>query len=62
MGGYRSDLPVHRAIARAARNPILADALEEALKYTESSPWADLRACALASPTAREGHIRRSAT
>jgi len=56
-GAYSSDLPVHRAIARAARNPILADALEEALKYTESPRWADLRATALAPPLAREGHV-----
>ncbi|WP_258396172.1 FadR/GntR family transcriptional regulator [Streptomyces sp. Amel2xB2] len=56
-GAYRSDLAVHRAIARAARNPVLADALESALKYTESSRWTDLRAQALAEPRAREGHV-----
>ncbi|NLU75321.1 FadR family transcriptional regulator [Streptomyces sp. HNM0575] len=59
-GAYRSDLHVHRAIARAARNPILADALESALKYTESSRWADLRAQALAEPRAREGHVEET--
>jgi len=57
-GAYSSDLPVHRAIARAARNPILADALEVALKHTESPRWADLRARALAPPLTREGHVR----
>lgn len=56
-GAYESDLPVHRAIARAARNPILADALEEALKHTESPRWSTLRAHALAPALAREGHV-----
>lgn len=56
-GAYRSDLPVHRAIARAARNPILADALEAALKHTESPRWTALRTQALAEPRAREGHV-----
>jgi DNA-binding FadR family transcriptional regulator len=56
-GQYSSDLPVHRAIARASRNPILADALEAALKYTESPRWVDLRSRALASTQVRGGHV-----
>ncbi len=54
---YHSDLPVHRAIARAARNPILADALEDALKHTESPRWVELRRHALMPASAREGHV-----
>jgi DNA-binding FadR family transcriptional regulator len=56
-GAYESDLPVHRAIARAARNPILQRALEDALVHTQSPLWVDLRRRALAKLQTREGHI-----
>ncbi|MYS84604.1 FadR/GntR family transcriptional regulator [Embleya scabrispora] len=56
-GQYESDLPVHRAIARAARNPILEHALEEALLHTESPRWVTLRSRALIPGHTREGHV-----
>ncbi|MEU7857668.1 FCD domain-containing protein [Nonomuraea sp. NPDC049141] len=56
-GHYQSDLPVHRAIARAARNPILERALEEALRYTESPRWVALRSQALIPDHTRKGHM-----
>ena len=54
---YESDLPVHRAIARAARNPILQRALEDALVHTQSPLWVDLRRRALVALNTREGHV-----
>jgi DNA-binding FadR family transcriptional regulator len=57
---YDSDLPVHLAIARAARNPILQHALESALAHTETDLWADLRRRALVARQAREGHIKEA--
>jgi DNA-binding FadR family transcriptional regulator len=54
---YETDLPVHRAIARAARNPILERALGDALEHTEHPRWVDLRARALVPEEAREGHV-----
>jgi GntR family transcriptional repressor for pyruvate dehydrogenase complex len=56
-GQYESDLPVHRAVARAARNPVLETALEEALKHTESDRWMELRSSALKPDITREGHV-----
>lgn len=56
-GHYRSDLPVHRAVARAARNPVLETALEEALRHTESTRWRELRSSALRPEVIREGHV-----
>ncbi|WP_020386837.1 FadR/GntR family transcriptional regulator [Kribbella catacumbae] len=56
-GHYRSDLPVHRAVARAARNPVLATALEEALRHTETARWKELRSSALRPEVIREGHV-----
>jgi DNA-binding FadR family transcriptional regulator len=56
-GAYESDLPVHRAIARAARNPILPRALEDALVHTQSPLWVDLRRRALTKLDTREGHV-----
>jgi GntR family transcriptional repressor for pyruvate dehydrogenase complex len=56
-GAYRSDLDVHRAVARAARNPVLELALEEALRHTTSPRWVQLRASALGPPETREGHV-----
>jgi DNA-binding GntR family transcriptional regulator len=59
-GAYESDLPVHRAIARAARNPILERALEDALVHTQSPLWLDLRRRALTKLDTREGHVEES--
>jgi DNA-binding FadR family transcriptional regulator len=59
-GAYESDLPVHLAIARAARNPILHHALESALAHTETELWTDLRRRALVAQQTREGHIKES--
>ncbi len=59
-GAYQSDLPVHLAIARAARNPILQHALETALAHTETELWVDLRRRALVSQQTREGHIKEA--
>lgn len=56
-GHYQSDLPVHRAVARAARNPVLETALEEALRHTESARWVELRSSALRPEPIREGHV-----
>jgi GntR family transcriptional regulator, transcriptional repressor for pyruvate dehydrogenase complex len=42
-GTYQSDLPIHRAIARAARNPILERALDDALVHTQSQLWTAFR-------------------
>ncbi|MFI6680870.1 FadR/GntR family transcriptional regulator [Kribbella sp. NPDC050470] len=56
-GHYRSDLPVHRAVARAARNPVLETALEDALRHTESEHWMQLRSSALRPEPTREGHV-----
>jgi GntR family transcriptional repressor for pyruvate dehydrogenase complex len=56
-GAYQSDLAVHRAVARAARNPVLELALEEALRHTTSPRWVQLRAGALGPPETREGHV-----
>jgi len=54
---YRDDLTVHRAIARAARNPLLEQALEDALVRMGSALWTELTNRALAARGAREGHI-----
>jgi DNA-binding FadR family transcriptional regulator len=59
-GAYKSDLPVHIAIARTARNPILHQALEAALAHTETELWADLRRRALVAQQTREGHIKEA--
>jgi DNA-binding FadR family transcriptional regulator len=56
-GTYSSDLPIHRAIARAARNPILERALEDALVHTNSPLWAGFRERAFVTPQAGAGHI-----
>jgi DNA-binding FadR family transcriptional regulator len=56
-GTYNSDLPIHRAIARAARNPILERALEDALVHTKSPLWVGLRERAFVTPRASAGHI-----
>lgn len=61
-GAYETDLPVHRAIARAARNPILQRALEDALVHTHSPLWVDLRRRALAKLDTREGHVEETRT
>ncbi|GAA3316552.1 FadR/GntR family transcriptional regulator [Nonomuraea dietziae] len=54
-GAYGSDLPLHRAIARAARNPILEQSLEEALRHVGGPLWSELRRRALAEPNVRGG-------
>lgn len=54
---YESDLPLHRAIARAARNPVLQRALEAALAHTQSALWRELRRRALDAVNARAGHV-----
>ncbi|MFI9847551.1 FadR/GntR family transcriptional regulator [Nonomuraea sp. NPDC051941] len=59
-GAYASDLPVHRAIARAARNPLLEQALEEALRHVAGPLWQELRRRALAEASARDGHVQES--
>ncbi|MFE0154757.1 FadR/GntR family transcriptional regulator [Nonomuraea sp. NPDC059007] len=56
-GAYVSDLPLHRAIARAARNPILEKSLEEALRHLDGPLWSELRRRALSAPGARGGHV-----
>lgn len=55
---YESDLPLHHAVARAARNPILQQAMEEALAYTRDELWVDLRRRALVAYEARQGHVQ----
>lgn len=57
---YGDDLSVHRAIARAARNPILERALEDALVHMRSPLWTDLSVRALVAPGARKGHVAES--
>lgn len=54
---YESDHPLHRAIARAARNPVLQRALEAALVHTDSALWRELRRRALDAVNARAGHV-----
>lgn len=56
-GAYESDLGVHRAVARAARNPVLELALEDALRHTASPRWVQLRTAALTPPETREAHV-----
>lgn len=59
-GAYVSDLPVHQAVARAARSPILERALADALRHTETDLWKSFRRRALADHRAREGHVAES--
>jgi DNA-binding GntR family transcriptional regulator len=47
---------MHRAIARAARNPILERALEDALIHTRGPRWVDLTEQVFVTPQARAGH------
>lgn len=54
---YGDDLSVHRAIARAARNPLLEQALEDALVHMRSALWTELTQRALRAPDARERHV-----
>jgi DNA-binding FadR family transcriptional regulator len=56
-GAYPGDLPVHRAIARAARNPILERALEDTLIHMQSDLWLGLAARALDQPEAMNAHL-----
>jgi DNA-binding FadR family transcriptional regulator len=57
---YASDLQIHRAIARAARNPILERALEDALVHMQGPLWERLRQRALVPESAREGHVKEA--
>ncbi|MEU6781374.1 GntR family transcriptional regulator [Nonomuraea angiospora] len=58
-GACPSDLPVHRAIARAARNPLLEQALEEVLRHVEGPSWQEPRDRAPAEECRMVvGHIR----
>ncbi|MET7328873.1 GntR family transcriptional regulator [Nonomuraea sp. NPDC005650] len=61
-GAPAGDLPVHRAIARAARNPLLEQALEETLRHAEGPLWQELRRRALAEAGARDRHVEESRT
>jgi DNA-binding FadR family transcriptional regulator len=55
-GNYEDDFPMHRAVARAARNPILERALEDALVHTRGPRWVDLTERVFVTPQARAGH------
>jgi DNA-binding FadR family transcriptional regulator len=57
---YQSDLAIHRAIARAARNPLLQEALEDALRHQNTSLWVDLRTRALSREDNRASHVAES--
>jgi DNA-binding FadR family transcriptional regulator len=54
-GTYEHDFAIHRAIGRAARNPILERALEDALVHTQSGLWVDFTDRVFAT-----GHARAS--
>jgi len=54
---WESDLPLHRAIARAARNPVLQRTLEDALAHMQTPLWKQLHQRAVGALKAREGHI-----
>jgi DNA-binding FadR family transcriptional regulator len=56
-GAYKSDLPIHRAVARAAHNSILEKALEEALRHVGGPLWGEFRRRALVEPRVRGGHV-----
>jgi DNA-binding FadR family transcriptional regulator len=59
-GSFASDLAIHRAVAEAARNPILERALEDALVHTQSELWVELRRRAFATRRAFMGHLREA--
>src|SRR6266511_3318797 len=59
-GTYASDLPIHRAIARAARNPILERALEDALVHTKNELWTALRQRAFITSDVGAGHLNEA--
>lgn len=57
-GSYTTDFPVHRAIAQAARNPLLQRALEEALSHSSTPLWDELSDRAFGSSAkAVEDHL-----
>jgi len=56
-GTYDSDLAIHRAIAKAARNPVLERALDDALTQTRSKLWSSLRSRAFRTADASKGHL-----
>jgi DNA-binding FadR family transcriptional regulator len=59
-GAYASDLQIHRAVARAARNPILERALEDALVHTQTPLWAGHRQRAFRTTEVHAGHIQEA--
>jgi DNA-binding FadR family transcriptional regulator len=59
-GTYEDDFPIHRAIARASRNPILERALEDALVYTQTRLWSDLTQRAFVTEEVRVAHHREA--
>jgi DNA-binding FadR family transcriptional regulator len=61
-GTYQSDLPLHRAIAAAARNPILERALDDALLHTQNELWQEFRQRAFGTTQATVGHLDEART
>ena len=59
-GLYASDLGVHLAVAKAARNPILERALADVLNAMASEHWLGLRSRALQRSEERAGHVGES--
>lgn len=59
-GLYASDLGVHLAVAKAARNPILERALADVLSQMDSEHWTRLRSKALQRTEERAGHVDES--
>jgi DNA-binding FadR family transcriptional regulator len=60
QSGSYNDHSLHRAIARAARNPILERALEDALVPTQTPLWLELQERALLAAAARKGHVEEA--
>lgn len=54
------DHDFHRAVACTARNPILEQALESALRHTNQHVWRELKRRALALPGALDGHLQEA--
>src|SRR5262245_39338975 len=57
LGIWQTDIAIHRAIARAARNPILERALEDALVHTSGQLWCELSRRAFGNPDVFAGHL-----
>jgi DNA-binding FadR family transcriptional regulator len=56
-GTYKTDFAVHRAIARAARNPLLQRALEESLSHSSTPLWEELSDRAFGPSKTIEDHL-----